>query len=86
MLRLPHNDDDQARFYMAFTMLESTPAYQEVKRLALDPTLMELRVSNDTAQGDQLKWNQGACQLLSEILDTAETAQTTLQKLREAYP
>lgn len=86
MLRRPTNDDDKARFYMAFTMLEATPAYQEVKKLALEPTLMELRVSNDTAQGDPLKWNQGACQLLSEILDTAETAQATLRRLREAYP
>jgi len=34
----------------------------------LHSTLDNMRIKNDTLSGDSLKWNQGKCQLLQEIL------------------
>lgn len=38
------------------------------------------RKENDTRVGDVLKWNQGRCQVLQEILDLPDDARTIIKK------
>jgi len=82
MLKLPTDIDERVRFYTALALLEATGPYQAVKEAVLEPTLAYLRQANDRAQGRDIYWNQGACQLLSELLTIAGKAQDTLRKLR----
>ena len=40
----------------------------------LTSSLRGMRKKNDELQGDQLAWNQGACQLLQELIDTFDVS------------
>ncbi|MCP4116470.1 MAG: hypothetical protein GY737_13880 [Desulfobacteraceae bacterium] len=43
-------------------------------------SLRRMRQNNDTLQVTPLQWNQGACQLVQEILDSFDTAHDIVRR------
>ena len=48
--------------------------------------LARLRADNDQAGGVQLCWQQGACQVLADILMQDETVRESIQRLSQSEP
>lgn len=64
----------ELRVIQAFNNLEGNVEFQVVLAW-LQGNLDEIRKSNDSTKDEVLtRWNQGACQALEELIDTAKNA------------
>ena len=64
----------ELRVIQAFNNLEGSVEFQVVLTW-LQGNLDEIRKSNDSTKDEVLtRWNQGACQALEELIDTAKNA------------
>ncbi len=63
----------------ALHALKGDPNWEKV-RMLLENSLYELRQHTDRQADEvQMRWNQGACQILSDLLDCAENAANKLK-------
>ena len=46
----------------------------------MEQSLRNMRLKSDELQGPLLQWNQGACQILQELIDSFNDAKATLTK------
>ncbi len=76
---------DQAEALMAVVFLKNTnPRQWSLFVQLLCQELERLRRANDASQSPQLEWQQGACQLLSSLLDTLAGSGQLLKALKNS--
>jgi hypothetical protein len=71
-----------ARVIAALASLDGNSEFEEVCKW-LDESLSEIRTLNDSTRDEvQTRWNQGASQAISELLEKKRAARDTLSKMK----
>jgi len=86
MIRYPTDIDKKMRVLESLSNLEYNEAFKVVFDW-LSEESARISKDNDSIKDDiTLRWSQGHCQLLWDLLGKATTARTTLNKLRSQAP